>query len=269
MPSVPGPRPTDDHELLQRVRALDAELVAPSASSTPTEGEPVEKLFERLAATEAAVRESAAEQLGLLGDARAVSPLRAAAADVDARVRSAAVASLVRLGRDTLLPEIVKGLRHEDPRVVVGAAVVLGRVGDRAAVPNLVEAFKTDDPTVGAAVAWALGRCDERAVVPWLVAALEQRFAAAQAAEALGSLGDERAWPALSEALAAEDPEVRAAAARALGRICLAPHVTPRVVAVLEPLSRDPVRRVRLCAALALFELGEGGAQLARALDEK
>ena len=184
-------------------------------------------------------------------------------------VRAAALAALVRLSPDELLPEIVKSLRSEDARVVAGAAVVLGRaalLGARqahAAVPNLVEAFQTDDVEIGRAVAWALGCMGDRAVVPWLVAAIEQGFVPQTAAQALGRLADARAQPALLAALADDDELVRASAARALGRL----HDVPLLR--LEAMLLDPSPRVRLCAALVLYERGEDDGPLALALDEQ
>lgn len=255
----------DRPDLLERVRALDDDLVDELERSPGT----VEELLTDLAAVEPGVRARAAAALGRLADPGVTRALRVAAGDPSPAVRAAALAALVRLSPDALLPEIVKSLRGDDARVVAGAAVVLGRAaqlgarGARAAVPNLVEAFKTDDVHVGAAVAWALGCMADRAVVPWLVAALEQGFVPAAAAAALGRLADPRAQPALLAALGDADEGVRAAAARALGRLPGAP------IARLEPLLGDASPRVRLCAALALYQRGEDAGPLTRALDEQ
>jgi len=251
--------------LIERVRARDATLVE---VSVPTVTASVGDLVVLLAASDPLTREAAAVALGSTNDAQAVKPLRDAARDTDSRVRAAAVAALVMLGREALLPEIVKSLRSDDPRIVVGAAVVLGRVRERLVVPNLVEAFKTDDVSVGAAVAWALGQIGDRAVLPWLVAALGQGFAAAAVAEALGHLGDPRAVESLLSALSLDNSDARAAVARAWGRIApLDEPLTKQVVGQLTVLATDVSPRVRLSAALSLYELGEGGASLERALE--
>lgn len=291
-------------DLLERVRAVDAELVdgpgafgafdasgsvsaSMSAAMSASTALSVDELIAALGHSDAKTRARAAAGLAGVGDAkdapRVVKALRAAAGDAVPEVRAVALAAIVKLSPDKLLPEIVKSLRAQDGRVVAGAAVVLGHaarlgsMGVRSAVPNLVEAFQTDEAAVGRAVAWALGRIGEKAVVPWLVAALEQGFAAAAAAEALGRIGDPRATPALLAALSDADADVRAAAARALGRTVSLGNAANTVNAVnadadadgvvprLELLLTDPSPRVRLSAALALYERGEGAA-LASAL---
>ncbi len=213
------------------------------------------------------VRADAAEALGLLGDARALEPVRALLGDPDGEVRTNAAVALIRIGDEKLFPEVVKSLRHPDPRVVIGAAVALGRLADRRVVPNLVEAFKTEDPEVGAAVAWSLGQCGDAAALPWLITAVEQGFAVANACEALGRIGDARAQPALLGALDHAADDVRAYAARALGLLkydvegALAARAGQlsgqRAVPRLKELLDDRSRKVRLCAAIALYELGE------------
>lgn len=231
-------------------------------------GLPFEQLQVLLQSVDAEVRADAAEALGHLGDTRALRPLQGMLVDPDGEVRSHAAVALIRVGDDVLLPEVVKSLRHPDPRIVVGAAVALGRLRDVRTVPNLVEAFKTKDVEVGAAVAWALGQCGDAAALPWLITAVEQGFAAANACEALGRIGDPRAQAALISALGAVADDVRAYAARALGllrppepRGGLATRTaqlsTQRAVGPLRALLRDRSRKVRLCAALSLYELGE------------
>lgn len=227
----------------------------------------VDDLLRRLEDGDAEVRSDAAEALGIVGDTRALSPLRTKLKDPDGEVRTNAAVALIRIGDEQLFPEVVKSLRHEDPRVVIGAAVALGRLADRRVVPNLVEAFKTENPEVGAAVAWALGQCGDPAALPWLITAVDQGFATANACEALGRIGDPRAQPALLKALGSAADDVRAYAARALGllkhdgdksgktRASLMSE--NKAVPALKQLLKDRSRKVRLCAAIALYELGE------------
>lgn len=227
-----------------------------------------EELTFALRSNDADVRAEAAEALGHLGDTRALRPLRGLLVDSDGEVRAHAAVAMIRVGDEVLLPEVVKALRHLDPRVVVGAAVALGRLRDLRTVPNLVEAFKTTNVEVGAAVAWALGQCGDAAALPWLMTAVEQGFAAANACEALGRIGDHRAQAVLISALGAVADDVRAYAARALGLLRppeprggvaarTAQLHSQRAVGPLRALLRDRSRKVRLCAALSLYELGE------------
>lgn len=235
-------------------------------------------LLERLGDRDPAIRHDAAEALGSLGDTRALTPLRALLRDPEGGVRTAAAVALIRVGDQQLFPEVVKALRHEDPQVVIGAAVALGYLADRRVVPNLVEAFKTDNVEVGAAVAWALGQCKDAAALPWLITAVEQGFAVANACEALGRIGDARAQGALLRALDHNADDVRAYAARALGLLQYAQAAGGRgqlglmaqgkALPKLRRLLTDRSRKVRLCAAIALYELGEqvGGRQVVREL---
>ena len=223
------------------------------------------------------VRLDAAEALGHVGGSGVVKALRSHLRDADGDVRTAVAVALIRAGDQQLFPEVVKSLRHDDPKVVIGAAVALGHLADRRVVPNLVEAFKTDEIEVGAAVAWALGRCGDPSALPWLITAVEQGFAVANACEALGRIGDPRAQPALLKALANAADDVRAYAARALGLLKhggsgpkgqLGLMAENKAVPVLKKLLKDQSRKVRLCAAISLYELGEqlGGRRLVQDL---
>lgn len=257
-------------DVLTRLRELDAAFVAAPENRFAAEMARGKagalEVLAHLADPDPAVRTDAAEALGVVGDTRALGPLRERLTDDDHEVRTAAAVALIRIGDAQLFPEVVRSLRHEDPRVVIGAAVALGRLGDKRVVPNLVEAFKTEDAEVGAAVAWALGQCGDPAALPWLITAVEQGFAVANACEALGRIGDPRAQPALLEALEYASDDVRAYAARALGllqhgdtagsrRAGLMSENKP--VLALKGLLKDRSRKVRLCAAISLYELGE------------
>jgi HEAT repeat protein len=281
-----APKPTRDADIvLQRLRDIDPNFSAPPLNrfaalvvkgKAATDG-----LCKELAHPDPAVRVDAAQALGLLGDTRALRPLKERLGDPEQQVRLAAALALIKVGEETLFPEIVKGLRAGDPNVVIGAALALGRLADRRVVPNLVEAFKTKDPRIGSAVAWALGQCGDVACLPWLTTAVQQNFAAAAACEALGRLGDARAQPALLQALDSKDDDTRAYGARALGMLkggsgpsAVGARATTlaegKAVPALKKLLTDSSKKVRLCASIALYELGEksGGRHLVRELAE-
>jgi HEAT repeat protein len=127
---------------------------------------------------------------------------------------------LGRLGENRALAGLIDMLRDNDPNLRLRSARALGNIGDPAAVPHLVKALEDEAEGVRSAAAEALGKIGHNAV-PELVAALEDDSAnvRAAAAEALGMLKAHPAVAALLEHLQMDSSDVRAAAALALGRI--------------------------------------------------
>jgi len=237
----------------------------------------VPQLIQALDDADVVRRIDAVEALGELRDGRAIKPLRKKLDDTSPAVRRQAAVALVRIGDQQIFPEVVKSLRDPDSKLIVGAALILGHIADKSVVPNLVEAFKTDNPEVGSAVAWALGRCGDERALPWLIAALKAKFVAANVCEALGRIGSAKATAPLIDALRSEVDDVRAYAARALGMLRrdtagklggLGVMARNQATPALQKALQDPSKKVRLCAAIALYELGEklGGKQLVREL---
>lgn len=265
------PEQPADVDILSRLSEIDPSFAQPRDNTFQAEiargVTAVPDVVAGLSNEDPEVRADAAEALGVLGDTEALVPLRESLGDPDGEVRTNSAVALIRIGDEQLFPEVVKSLRHEDPRVVIGAAVALGRLADARVVPNLVEAFKTENAEVGAAVAWALGQCGDASALPWLITAVEQGFATANACEALARIGDSRAQPALLGALEHPADDVRAYAARALGLLkygaasaagaAAGAAAAGRALPRLRELLEDRSRKVRLCAAIALYELGE------------
>ncbi|MCX5649743.1 MAG: HEAT repeat domain-containing protein, partial [Planctomycetota bacterium] len=140
---------------------------------------------------EARVRSSAAEALGVQGDARAIDPLIAATKDTDFAVRYYAMQSLGELGGEKAKAAAAAGLAAPDERVRFSAARVLAGMRDPRAVPILIDLLGSKESMV-----------------------------APEAARMLGELGDRRAADALASAAAkSDDPHLRDAAAWALGRL--------------------------------------------------
>ncbi len=89
-------------------------------------------------------------------------------------------------------------------------------------VAKLRRALAHPEPQTAARAAWILGERRERQAVPDLVRLLEASadpFLAEAAAEALGTIGDRAALPALRQACAAGPVRVRQAAVRAIERL--------------------------------------------------
>lgn len=133
---------------------------------------------------EEAVRNRAAEQLGKLGDRRAVEPLLYALAHEGVRE---AMGALARFREERAIPHIVR--RMEDPCDRAAAADALLTFG-RAAVPALAETLTERRPSATdeapgslerrAEAARLLGIVGDRSLVPQLCACLDDPAAAVQ-----------------------------------------------------------------------------------------
>ena len=126
-----------------------------------------------------------------------------------------------------------------------------------AAVPadqfdTLVKALKGDDPVARAQAATALGKLGNSSAVEPLIAALQDHAGAVRgaAANGLGKLADSRAVAPLIALLQDPDAKVRALAARALGRLG-----DNRALAPLQQLAQDADQTVREKAQEAVKKL--------------
>ncbi|MBN9522643.1 HEAT repeat domain-containing protein [bacterium] len=184
-------------------------------------------------------RPEAAEALGRIGPPakRAVPDLIRTLSDAElTRLRRQAAFALGEMGPDAgaAVPALRAALADPDPNLSWNAAVALGNIGPgaSAAVPDLVARLDAT-PAPGQAdlrrkLLTALGRIGPAAgtAVPRITTFLgsPDRALRLAAAEALGQIGPDArpAAPALSaRAIDDQEPEVRRAAATALGRVGL------------------------------------------------
>ncbi|ACG73402.1 PBS lyase HEAT domain protein repeat-containing protein [Anaeromyxobacter sp. K] len=211
--------------------------------------------------------------------------------DPHAAVRTGAVAGLAGLGTDAALRAVAAALDDGAPEVRLAAAAALGRAGPRS-VPALARAAgqaAPDDGSWRSALAVALGDAGGASAVAPLTALLEGAsapaaafalgktgapaavkplvdwlarpgsLADAEAIEALAQLAARDAGPAIAAQLTADRAEVRAVAARAIGRL-RHEAAAPR----LEALRSDYHGRVRRAAVEALSRLPAGAPRLRR-----
>jgi HEAT repeat protein len=187
----------------------------------------VERYLRALATEKRWVRRAAAaEMLGWTGSPRAVPALLEVALDAVGEpppVRAVALRSLERVRHPDAAPALIEALSSAETWFPPRAAAALGRIGAGAVEPLVREL--TDHARPAASRRWA--------------------------ASILGEIGDHRAVRPLHDAIGDVDPELRARAAKALGRLRDPSSVAP----LLDSLLTDPSSFVRTAVARALGSL--------------
>lgn len=187
-----------------------------------------------------------------------------------------------RLEIEPVVNALAGMLGDRDANVRAAAALALGRIAPdvKATAPKLLALLKDSNEGVRAAAVWALGDLDyANAPIAASLAGLLQDPSApmrAAAASALARTAPDKKGSVelmLKAAAAAAAPEVRASAARALGRLGTLAYSADggRAGDALIKLLKDPNETVRATAAGALGRVERGGkaaAALADALDD-
>lgn len=248
-------------ELIQMVRGRERERFIERAAAL---GVP-ERLRHHLGDASPRVRQTAAEALGLFPDDRSVARLTEALGDPNSDVRLTAALALAQAGRAPPLEELVERLdigRSERSLLIVSLMKELARHA-----PGEVEAALARADWRGGvrtAAAEALADAGRYEAVPLIAEAAAR---AADGSEelprylsALATLGHPAARPTVERALASAVAGVRAAGARAAGKIRL-----NDLGGRLAELLADPAWIVRYQAGNALVALGPAGV---RRLDE-
>jgi HEAT repeat protein len=184
-------------------------------------------------------RREAAATAGHTGDADAA---RRYLHDPAPGVRATALGALARVGEVTE-KDLHDGLADPDPAVRRRACEVAAAVAGVDLRPALHDA----DPTVVEAAAWALGERGPESTqaiddLVGIASSHDEALCREAAVVALGSIGDERALPAILAALA-DRPNVRRRAV-----IALAPFSGPEVDGALEQAKADRDWQVRQAA---------------------
>ena len=207
-----------------------------------------------LAEGKAAAKAQVAATLGVMGINRSLSQLLAALGDRDEGVQLAATAALVRLRDRRCLEPLLTALaepRRWPPARVAEVLLALGP----ASIPPLLGLLAGGPEDVALRAINILGLFKDDRVIPALEHALQAGTVAIrrEAALALGEMGHSAA-AALIAALADPEAEVRAAAARALGRLqCRAAGES------LQSCLADSSWEVRVAAGAALAAIAATG----------
>jgi HEAT repeat protein len=187
------------------------------------------------------------------------------------RERAFAAELLGRVGNAKAVPallETVQATRTEDADVREIALRALARIADPRAVEPLIQSLRTAEVWLAPRIADILSRHGALVVDP-LIGMLEQpgrQPARAWAANVLGEVRAQRAFPVLARSLGDLEDEVRAKSATALGRLG-----DRRAIAyLLEHLLTDPAPfvRARIAGTLGRFDDPEVVDRLVRALGD-
>lgn len=187
------------------------------------------------------------------------------------RERAFAAELLGRVGNAKAVPallETVEATRTEDADVREIALRALARIADPRAVGDLAAALRKAEHWLAPRIADILVRHGEPVVEPMIQFLKEETRhpARAWAANILGELRAQRAFPVLVNGLSDSDDEVRAKAAGALGRL----GDRRAVIYLLDHLLADPAPfvRARIAGALGQFNETEVIDRLVRALGD-
>jgi HEAT repeat protein len=169
------------------------------------------------------LRSDAAYMLGELGNALGLRPLCRAVFDNHELVRALAVAALAKFDHTTIFTPLLIALRYDDSLSVrLEAAIALGNLGDVRAVEALIVAIEDQlvHPQNMPIIINALAATRDPRAVDGLALAAEDRYPniRAAAATALGKIPDSRAVMVLETLLDDENETVAMAAFEALGR---------------------------------------------------
>jgi len=165
------------------------------------------------------IRSIAAIGLSMIGDARAIKPIKNLLADMYEDVQESAVTALSNLKADIRADEFMKMLDDKNPVLRKNAVLVLGKIGDVRAVHAIGFALKDGNIRVRRAVVNALSMIKTDESVKYLMLALtdENPDIRVSAALSLGLIRKKAVTESLILLLADVDDSVRAAALKALG----------------------------------------------------
>jgi HEAT repeat protein len=234
-----------------------------SAKALGQIGDPraVPELLQALEAKSGYVREAAAWSLGQIGDNRAIMPLNKLAESYGSiGVRATAAVASVRILYNDPIVRLVKALEFEEYPVREAAAKALVEIGG-SAVESLIAAFTDEARPVQARAeaAKALGQIgDVRAVEPLISAFMDEPKplqARAEAAKALGQIGDPQAVEPLITTLS--NKTGASAPSRMWSAVALRQIGDTRAVEPLIKALEDEDERVREAAVEALGEIGD------------
>jgi HEAT repeat protein len=184
-------------------------------------------LLDRKAPNDA--RAAAARTLGIIGDARAITPLSATLRDENSFLKQQAAIALGVIG-EPAIDQLMNMSSAAVPATREIAIEALGNIHSERSLNRVIEALTDQNPGVRSSAVKALGASSSERAVPHLMALMRNETGAlrSQAAASLARLGA-IALPQLISTLKDSQPSIRALAAESLGEIGSKEAVAPLI----------------------------------------
>jgi HEAT repeat protein len=138
----------------------------------------VDELIRKLEEGSSMQRQHAAQELGKLGDPKAIEPLvKRMLSDGDKTVRCSAAVALGKIGKPEAIPGLAEAVRSGgDFELQSLAAVSLGLIRHPDAIPVLTEASYSPNLHVRYHAVWSLAQFHDPEVIPPLIDRLEADY---------------------------------------------------------------------------------------------
>ncbi len=177
-----------------------------------------ETLIKNLESTDIATRINAIEDLGLLGDSRAIAPLSKLLNDPAEQIRDCAIWNLGLLKAGDIL---IENLNHKLDSVRKYVVEVLGNIEEQAALEPLIKLLQDPNDEIRANSAWSLGKLGNKKAFEQLIKSLNDECSEVRenCAWALGKINDIRAIPYLLRAISDPDEIVQNNAKESIEKI--------------------------------------------------
>lgn len=165
-------------------------------------------------------------------------------------IRASSAWALGMIGDRSALKEVMPLMHDRVKMVRISAAEATARLGEEKGTAPLRAALTDSDKTVKYKAAESLAKLGYKTGVELLTDALKDPDISVQnlAVTALGKVGDVSVLPALNQKLDSENWQLKADTAVAIGRIG-----DKESLERLRPLMEDPIKNVRVCAAVAIL----------------
>ncbi len=255
--------------LVQGLGDEDERVSSVSAGELCDIGEPaVDPLIKALKDDNPQVRSLAAQDLGIIGNKKAINSLVEALKDPVPEVRMNAAFSLGELQATEAVEPLIELLNDENEQVVSYTITSLGMLKDPRATEPLCEVIKRDDVIVipdsdsivhyegGSSIhneaVFALGEIGDPQAVDTLLDVLDDKEIGRSAASSLGCIKGEYVFGKLIKLLDSKNPTTRTNAVAVYEYI-----QDPAAVPILVRMLNDPVPEVRIEAAYALGHFNE------------